>query len=67
MAQEIVCIDCGNSFEFTDGEEKFYQEKGLVPPKRCSKCRLKKRAERESGSGESSHRPPKFSKPFKKY
>lgn len=55
MDKTLTCIDCGKDFEFTEGEETFYQQKGLVPPKRCKKCRQLKRQER--GSGESSHRP----------
>lgn len=35
----IRCKDCGDSFLFTAAEQKYYEEKGLVPPKRCKKCR----------------------------
>jgi len=47
MDKQIECIDCGQEFTFTEGEQDFYQEKGLYPPKRCKKCRSKKRAEKE--------------------
>jgi len=35
----LVCINCGKEFTFTEGEQEFYQEKGLNEPKRCSDCR----------------------------
>ncbi|MFA6325414.1 MAG: zinc-ribbon domain containing protein [Candidatus Paceibacterota bacterium] len=43
MGQTLTCVDCGEDFEFTDGEEKFYEEKGFASPKRCRKCRNKKK------------------------
>lgn len=36
---ELKCQDCGNTFTFTVNEQKFYEEKGFVPPKRCKSCR----------------------------
>lgn len=36
---KIKCQDCNNEFVFTASEQKFYNEKNLVPPKRCKKCR----------------------------
>lgn len=66
MDKTLTCIDCGKEFEFTEGEETFYQQKGLVPPKRCKKCRQIKRQER--GNGESSHRPEKkFKSSYPRY
>lgn len=43
----LACIDCGNSFEFTAGEQKFYSDKGMTQPKRCKTCRTKKKLARE--------------------
>ena len=37
--KEIVCKACHNPFVFTDGEQAFYEEKGLHEPKRCKGCR----------------------------
>lgn len=38
--QTLQCLDCGCDFEFTAGEQEFYQSKGLVnTPKRCPQCR----------------------------
>lgn len=40
----IQCIDCGEEFTFTAGEQAFYKEKGLNnEPKRCRECRNKKK------------------------
>ena len=35
------CKQCGQEFTLTDSEMKFYNEKGLNLPKRCSECRKK--------------------------
>lgn len=35
----IKCIDCGKGFIFTENDQKFYEEKGFPPPKRCKACR----------------------------
>ena len=35
----IKCQDCGQEFIFTVKEQKFYDEKGFPPPKRCKFCR----------------------------
>ncbi len=39
----IVCQRCEKSFEFTGGEQKYYEEHGLCTPKNCSHCRKIKR------------------------
>ena len=38
----LECWDCGNSFVFTGGEQKYYQQRGFSQPKRCEDCRIKK-------------------------
>lgn len=43
----LVCVDCKNEFPFTDGEQKFFEDKGLTPPKRCVDCRAIKKRNRE--------------------
>jgi rubredoxin len=45
--QHLVCVGCGNTFDFTEGEQKFFQDKGFSAPRRCPVCRANKRAERE--------------------
>ncbi len=42
----IICRDCNKEFVFTEGEQEFYQEKGLQnEPQRCPECRKAKKAE----------------------
>jgi len=39
----IGCIDCGETFIFTVGEQSFFRDKGLLnPPKRCKECKKAK-------------------------
>ena len=53
---QISCVDCGEAFVFTAGEQAFYREKGLThAPTRCRNCREKRknapRPERAMGGG----------------
>lgn len=42
----IKCRDCGNEFNFTAGEQEFYQEMGFNnEPTRCKPCRDAKKAQ----------------------
>lgn len=44
--QNLTCKDCGASFVWTAGEQKFYQDKGFTnAPTRCPNCRMKKKAD----------------------
>ncbi len=39
----INCIDCGEDFVWTGGEQTFFHDKGLQnPPKRCKACKQSK-------------------------
>jgi len=50
--QRIKCVDCGEEFIFTAGEQAFYREKGLTnAPTRCKSCREKRKTERGQGGG----------------
>ncbi len=41
--KSIICIDCGNNFVWSIGEQTFYRDKGLKnPPKRCKECKQAK-------------------------
>ncbi|HUF04067.1 MAG TPA: zinc-ribbon domain containing protein [Aridibacter sp.] len=41
--KEIDCVDCGNPFVWTAGEQLFFRDKGLKhPPKRCKPCKKAK-------------------------
>ena len=39
----LPCIDCGEQFVWTGGEQQFFHDKGLKnPPKRCKPCKQAK-------------------------
>jgi CxxC-x17-CxxC domain-containing protein len=41
--KSILCIDCGQHFTWTVGEQVFFRDKGLQnPPKRCKECKQAK-------------------------
>jgi len=43
----IKCVDCGQDFLFTVGEQEFYREHGLThAPTRCRNCRENRKAQR---------------------
>jgi len=43
----IKCVDCGEEFLFTVGEQEFYREHGLTNfPTRCRRCREARKASR---------------------
>ena len=45
--RQITCVDCGQPFVFTAGEQEFYQRKGFrEEPKRCKVCREARKAKR---------------------
>ena len=46
---KLICIDDKQEFIFTEGEQAFYKDRGLAEPKRCSICRLKRRAQLKTG------------------
>ncbi len=47
--REIACLDCGQPFLFTAGEQEFYDRKGFKEePKRCKPCRDARKARRNA-------------------
>ncbi|MGH9462030.1 MAG: zinc-ribbon domain containing protein [Vicinamibacteria bacterium] len=46
--RKIECSDCRAWFEFTVGEQKFFEKQGFKPPKRCKECRAAKKKANES-------------------
>ncbi len=40
---KVKCIDCGDDFIFTAGEQKYFRDNNLHQPKRCFNCRKNKR------------------------
>jgi CxxC-x17-CxxC domain-containing protein len=50
--RHISCVDCGEEFVFTAGEQDFYRQKGLTnAPTRCKRCRDTRKATRGEGGG----------------
>ena len=39
----LICVDCGREFLFSTGEQLYYWSKGLIEPKHCPDCRLKRK------------------------
>ena len=51
--KSIQCSDCGTTFNFTAGEQKFFASKGFTnEPKRCVQCR---RAKKQQNSGSANY------------
>jgi CxxC-x17-CxxC domain-containing protein len=50
----IKCVDCGEEFTFTVGEQEFYRDHGLTnTPTRCKRCRENRKGQRSGGRGAS--------------
>lgn len=47
----LNCIDCKTQFSFSAGEQSFYADKDLTPPKRCKDCRAIKKAKQFTKGG----------------
>ena len=47
--QQIACVECGRTFVWSVGEQRYYAEHGLQPPKRCRDCRAHRRAAMQVG------------------
>ena len=54
----LTCVDCGQQFAFTAGEQEFYAMKGFTnKPSRCTDCRAARKAGRSgNGGGRGGHR-----------
>lgn len=44
--KEMICEKCKEKYIFPCGEQKFFEEKGFIPPKKCPKCRGKENVKR---------------------
>ncbi len=52
MSDQIIkCVECGRTFIWSYGEQRYYKERGLSPPKRCKACRARRRHEPDSDMG----------------
>ena len=50
----ISCVDCGQAFTFTAGEQDFYAQRGFTEaPKRCPSCRSARKMQRNTSSATS--------------
>jgi ssDNA-binding Zn-finger/Zn-ribbon topoisomerase 1 len=52
MEKQLKCKDCDGDFVFTEGEQKFYNEKGFPDPIRCPDCRKAKKNARKNGKND---------------
>jgi len=50
MSTPQQCKECNEEFTLADGDIEFFKSKGLELPKRCKKCRDKRRRDREQES-----------------
>jgi len=39
----LVCCDCGAKFTWGIGEQIYFQDRSLLPPRRCHDCRARRR------------------------
>ena len=44
--QTLTCRDCKADFQFTEGEQKFFEERQFTAPTRCKNCRQARKAEK---------------------
>jgi hypothetical protein len=41
--ETLVCCDCGEDFTWSLGEQLYYSDRKLSPPRRCPRCRQERR------------------------
>ncbi len=59
----LICMDCGNDFVFTDGEQLFFHDKQFKnEPKRCKFCKAKRAALFGPSVGNGQPVPPPYNK-----
>jgi CxxC-x17-CxxC domain-containing protein len=52
----MTCVDCGQEFVFTSGEQDFYAQRGFTEaPKRCASCRAARKTQRNAPGGGGSY------------
>lgn len=47
--EHIVCVECGNVFDFTASEQEFYKKNNFNQPRRCKDCR---KARKDNSNGQ---------------
>jgi hypothetical protein len=57
---EITCVEanCNATFTVSDGEQRWYEERGLSLPKRCKACRSARKGEKARRGTEREGNPP---------
>lgn len=45
---EIPCVQCKETFLFTEKEQEIFYQRNMMPPQRCPKCRSRKSATGEN-------------------
>ena len=64
MSDEVMaCTECGSAFTWSDGEQRYYRERGLDRPKRCPACRARRKAEARPADSGRIEPPPEVSRP----
>lgn len=53
--KELTCIDCGEQFLFSVGEQCYFLSKELTEPKRCTGCRAIRNSRIVKAVGYDSH------------
>ena len=56
--QKLTCTDCGHTFIFTPGEQSFFYDKKLDPPRRCKGCRQVRKGQRHNDAFKGMNRIP---------
>ncbi len=52
----LTCVDCGQQFTFTAGEQEFYAQKGFMnEPKRCKSCKAVRKGMGGPGGSREEH------------
>jgi CxxC-x17-CxxC domain-containing protein len=52
----LNCVDCGQQFVFTAGEQEFYAQKGFMnEPKRCKSCKASRKGSGGPGAPREAH------------
>lgn len=46
LYKRVLCTECGQDFDITEGEARYFQQHGLAIPRRCPTCRKLRKLER---------------------
>lgn len=46
---DITCVQCKETFLFSEKDQEIFYQRNMPPPQRCSKCRPKKNAVPDPG------------------